>query len=170
MTFQLLCLTLRTRRLAILWFSVGMFSYGLVIMGLWPSMETIDYAAIIESLPEGMRKAYGEVNVDDLSIGERSFYQYVSGEWATWVPIVAAYFGIWVGASVVARDFENGTLDVLLAPPIGRTKFILVRAFAVLIGGTLVVSASLVSVVIGANVWVSDIDLNMVDLGLMHLQ
>ena len=57
-------LTIRTRRLAFFWFSVGMFGYSLMIMGLWPFMETIDWVAMVESLPEGLAGQRVLVRVD----------------------------------------------------------------------------------------------------------
>jgi len=167
MNVPILRMTLRTRRLAIFWFSIGSFGYSLMIMGLWPFMETIDWAAMVEALPEGMA---GERVVADLSPTEQSFYQYLSTEWSSWLQLVAAYFGIWIGASVVARDFGNGTLDVLLSPPISRTTFIVARMSALLLGATLLCSASLVGAVIGVLLWVSDVDVRLADLALMHVQ
>lgn len=167
MNVPILRLTLRTRRLAIFWFSIGTFGYSLMIMGLWPFMETIDWAAMAEALPEGMA---GQRVQADLSPTEQSFYQYLSSEWSSWLQLVAAYFGLWIGASVVARDFGNGTLDVLLSPPISRTTFIVARMSALLLGASLLCSASLVGAVIGVLLWVSDVDVRLADLALMHLQ
>ena len=167
MNVPILRMTLRTRRLAIFWFSIGSFGYSLMIMGLWPFMETIDWAAMVEALPEGMA---GERVVADLSPTEQSFYQYLSTEWSSWLQLVATYFGIWIGASMVARDFGNGTLDVLLSPPISRTTFIVARMSALLLGASLLCSASLVGAVIGVLLWVSDVDVRLADLALMHVQ
>lgn len=167
MNFPILCITLRTRRLAIFWFSIGLLGYSLMIMGLWPFMESLDWVAMAESLPEGMA---GERVVADLSPTEQSFYQYLSTEWSSWLQLVAAYFGIWIGASMVVRDFGNGTLDVLLSPPISRTTFIVTRMFALLLGASLLCSASLVGTVIGVLLWVPDVDVRLTDLALMHLQ
>ena len=160
-------MTIRTRRLAFFWFSVGMFGYSLMIMGLWPFMETIDWVAMVESLPEGLA---GQRVLADLSPMEQSFYQYLSTEWSSWLQLAAAYFGLWIGASVVVRDFGNGTLDVLLSPPISRTTFIVARMFALLLGASVVCSASLVGAVIGVLLWVPEGDVRLADLALMHLQ
>jgi ABC-2 type transport system permease protein len=138
-----------------------------MIMSLSPFVQSIDWVAMAESLPEGMG---GERIVADLSPTEHSFYQYLSTEWASWIQLVAAYFGIWVGASVVARDFGNGTLDALLSAPIGRTIFIVTRMFALMLGASLLCSASLVGTVIGVLLWVPDVDVRLTDLALMHLQ
>ena len=167
MNVPILRMTLRTRRLAVFWFSVGMFGYSLMIMGLWPFMEAIDWVAMTESLPEGLA---GQRVLADLSPAEQSFYQYLSTEWSSWLLFVAVYFGIWIGASVVVRDFGNGTLDVLLSPPISRTTFIVARMFVLLLGASVLCSASLLGAVIGVLLWVSDVDVRLANLALMHLQ
>ena len=38
--------------------------------------------------------------------------------------LVMAYFGVWFGAGLITRDFGAGTLDVLLAAPISRTRIL----------------------------------------------
>ena len=122
MTLNLLLHTLRHRRLAILWFAVGLFLYALLTMALWPSSRDIDLGDFLEAMPEAAQAAFLGRGFDDPAIAGSAFYQYLGSQLATWLPFMAAYFGIWVGGSVVARAYARHTLDLLLAQPISRDR------------------------------------------------
>ncbi len=168
LSLELVRLTLRTRRLATFWFSIGVALYALLIMGLWPLFKDIDWQAMAEAF--GGTQTFGGVTSSAATAQENAFYQYWSSQYTTWVTLVMTYVGVWFGAGVIVRDFGAGTLDVLLAAPISRTRFLAARGAAVAAAALLVAAASLLGVLVGAAVWITDVALSPRDLALIHVQ
>ena len=160
-------LTLRNRRLAIFWFDLGIAALALLIMGLWPLFKE-NWETFTQAM--GGSELFGGTTVAGASPELRTFYSYFSSQYTSTLMLVLAYFGVWFGAGLITRDFGAGTLDVLLAAPISRTRFLLSRIAALLILATVVVGASLVAILIGAAIWAGEIELSAFDLLLVHVQ
>ena len=170
MTANLLLHTLWHRRLAIFWFSVGMFIYALLTMALWPSSRDIDFEALLQGMPDAVRAAFLGRGFDNPEVERSGFYQYLGSQLATWLPFLAAYFGVWVGGSVIARAYGRHTIDLLLAQPMTRDRFLLTRFGAVTVGALVVVVGSMVGLLIGAAAWAGDTPLRASDIILVHFQ
>ncbi len=168
MNRSIIAVTLRTRRLATFWFSIGLLLFGLLVLGIWPTFKDIDIGEMMDAF-SGSEMLSG-VKVETESALERTFYQYLSSQHSNWVTLVLAYFGIWFGAGIITRDFGTGTLDVLLAAPISRVRFLTLRSLALIVAAAIVTSASLISLLIGISAWVSEIQIAIADLALMHVQ
>ena len=167
MNFSVIRVTLRTRRLATIWFDFGIFALGLLIMGLWPL-----FAENWDDLTQAMggSEVFGGTQVAGATAQQNTFYSYFSSQYTSTLMLVLAYFGVWFGAGLITRDFGSGTLDVLLSAPISRTRFLLSRIAALLILTTVVIAASYVSILIGAAIWASEVELGALEMLLVHLQ
>ncbi len=167
MNLSIIRVTLRTRRLATIWFDFGIFALGLLIMGLWPL-----FAENWDDLTQAMggSEVFGGTQVAGATAQQNTFYSYFSSQYTSTLMLVLAYFGVWFGAGLITRDFGSGTLDVLLSAPISRTRFLLSRIAALLILTTVVMAASYVSIMIGAAIWASEVELGALELLLVHLQ
>jgi ABC-2 type transport system permease protein len=170
MTANLALHTLQHRRLAIFWFCFGLFLYALVLMALWPAYRNIDLAAFLESMPEAVRAAFLGRGFDNPVVERSGFYQYLGTQFATWLPFLAAYFGVWVGGGVIARAYGRHTIDLLLAQPLTRERFLLTRFGAIAFGVLVIVAGSMVGLLIGAAVWVTDNPLPAGNIVLVHVQ
>ena len=167
MNLSIIRVTLRTRRLATFWFEFGIFALGLLIMGLWPL-----FAENWDDLTQAMggSEVFGGTQVAGATAQQNTFYSYFSSQYTSTLMLVLAYFGIWFGAGLITRDFGSGTLDVLLAAPLSRTRFLISRLAALLILTTAVIAASYVSILIGAAIWAAEVELGALELLLVHLQ
>lgn len=167
MNLSIIRVTLRTRRLATIWFDLGIFALGLLIMGLWPL-----FAENWDDLTQAMggSEVFGGTQVTGATAQQNTFYSYFSSQYTSTLMLVLAYFGVWFGAGLITRDFGSGTLDVLLAAPISRTRFLLSRIAALLILTTVVIAASYVAILIGAAIWAAEVELGALELLLVHLQ
>ncbi len=170
MTLGLVLHTLRSRRRATLWFAVGMFLYTLLVMGLWPSSSEVDFSAYLEGLPDALKAAFLGDSFDDEAVAQSSFYQYIGSQLTTWLPFVMAYFGVWVGAGIIAREYDRHTLDVLLAQPIGRVHYALARIAGIAIAALPVVVLSAAGLLIGVAAWGQGATINPSDAVLVHVQ
>jgi ABC-2 type transport system permease protein len=105
----------------------------------WPTVNNPDMQKAMASYPEGVLEAF---NYNDLA----SAAGYVgSSVYGLLVPLLVAVFAIAYGTRAVAGDEEAGTLDLLLAYPVSRTRTALQRfgALATALG------------VIGAVLWLA---------------
>jgi len=108
------------RRSLIGW-AVAIVAVGAMYASFWPSINSPAMQNAMESYPQGIMEAF---NYDDLS----SPAGYLQGSvYGLLVPLLVAVFAIGVGTRMVAGDEEAGTLDLLLAHPVSRTRVALQR-------------------------------------------
>ncbi len=113
--FTVIRYTLRRSRGAIIGWGIGLAVLALMMGSLFDMIASSGdlMAAYVESLPElaemfdfgGMSTPIGWLDV----------------EYFSFVPLMIGLFATGVGASLLARDEERGTLDLILAHPVSRT-------------------------------------------------
>ena len=168
--WQLVRHSLRSRRRATMWFAVGMLLYAFLVMGLWPSYSEFDLTELYETLPEPLVKALVGDAFDRLGGAQSGFYQYLGSQLTTWLPLVLAYFGIWLGAGAIVREYDRHTRDVLLAQPLQRARFLLARFAAVGLSALPVVAVSAAGLGLGIALWGQDVELGAAPIVFMHIQ
>ncbi|MGB4758733.1 MAG: ABC transporter permease subunit [Candidatus Saccharimonadales bacterium] len=139
---------LKQRKNAILWWTIGSVVLTVVILLLYPSIR--DQAAqlnqVINQLPPGLRdlKTGGSANVDVADpiqfLNSQLFY-------AT-LPLIWIILAITRGGSVLGRDEQNHTLELLLSRPISRGKVLLSKALSLCIEFLAIGSATLLAIVL----------------------
>lgn len=115
--------TIRDRRRALLWWSLGILVYALFIGLFWPVLEDSreELEALIAAYP---RELLGLFGVEE---GAEMFTPsgYLESQAFGWlVPVVFAIYAAAMGAQLIAGEEEAGTLDLLLANPIARTRVV----------------------------------------------
>ncbi|MCK4741805.1 MAG: ABC transporter permease subunit [Anaerolineales bacterium] len=113
--FTVIRYTLRRSRGAIIGWGIGLAVLSIMMGSLFDMMTNSGdlIEAYVESLPEltemfdfgGMSTPIGWLDV----------------EYFSFVPLIIGLFVAGVGASMLARDEERGTLDLILAHPVSRT-------------------------------------------------
>ncbi len=113
--FTVIRYTLRRSRGAIIGWGIGLAALAIMMGSLFDMVASSGdlMAAYMESLPElaemfdfgGMSTPIGWLEV----------------EYFSFVPLILGLFAGGVGASLLARDEERGTLDLILAHPVSRT-------------------------------------------------
>lgn len=132
--------TLWDQRRDLLGWGIGLLAVTLVYGGFYPFAATPEYGELIQNLPERLAEAMGWSDI-------ASPHGYLgSTVFGILGPIVAIIFAISTGARDIAGDEENGTLELLIAHPVTRTRVVLQRAAALgiaLLGTGLVVFAGI---------------------------
>jgi ABC-2 type transport system permease protein len=113
-------LELRRDRSLALWLGIALLVYGAMMAALYPFI--LENEALIrqymDAFPEGLMAAFGMTGL--LSDPGVYFHTYV----ASWMwPIVAGAGGILVG-SRTAADLDRGFLDLPLATPLSRLRYL----------------------------------------------
>ena len=119
---------LRRRRTALIWWTIGSILMTVTILALFPSIQ--DKAAqmnqVINQLPEGIREmkagGVGTVDVGDPAQFLNSQLFYIT------LPIIWIIMAIARGAAILGREEQDGTLEMLLARPLSRTRLLLAKA------------------------------------------
>jgi ABC-2 type transport system permease protein len=155
-----LTMTLRLRMLTTVLSSVGVVVVILIVGALFPavggSIGKLD-------LPKGVTTLLGGADYATLTGWMRSEIGAVYG------PLLLAYTGISIGAGSTAGEEEAGILALTLAYPITRTRFVLAKAAAVLIGVACVAVATFVGLVVGVAIGGGGISLANIAAVALHL-
>lgn len=147
--------TLRDGQRGWVWWTLGLVAYIAVIVSFFPTLgDDPAYNEQVDNLPEGVWALFG--GVQDISTPAG----YLQTElFSLMLPGLVLIYAILLGTGAVAGEEERHTLDLLLANPVTRTRFVLEKAGGVallLFGVTLVlwlglwIGAQAVDMTIGA--------------------
>ncbi len=119
------------RRRGWLWWSVGVGAAVAFVAGLFPSVrDNESFAEITEDLPEGLQSLFG-IEPGTLIT---SAVGYLDARWfATTLPVLLVVYGIGLGAASIAGSEEDGTLELLMANPVSRTRVLFERVAAMVL-------------------------------------
>jgi len=133
---KILIQSLKTQRKSFIFWMVGLVGLIALYMAIYPSVKESAQALneYIAKMPEAFRAAF---------IGESDYASpvgYISSEvYTQMLPLLFLFYAIGVGSSAIAGEEEKGTLDILLATPIRRSRVVLEK-WGALIGGLLFLS------------------------------
>jgi ABC-2 type transport system permease protein len=120
-------------RRSLLGWAIAITTVGVMYASFWPTVQTPEMARALEAYPEGLLEAF---NYSDLTTAAGYLGSSVYG---LLVPLLIAVFAIAAGTRAVAGDEDAGTLDLVLAHPVGRARLALQRFAAVALGVAVVV-------------------------------
>lgn len=119
----------RDRRAAALGWLAGWCVLVSMYVATWPTVRSHaeQYDEILAGLPKAMRAAIGAEGGGAFSTPGG----YLTAELLSVTgPIVAVTMGVLLGVTCLAHDEDDGTLELLLAQPVSRTRLVLSRAAA----------------------------------------
>jgi len=112
------------------WYAVGGAGYSLLVASFYPTIrqqsETI--AKLVATYPKGVLTALGFTDFT-------TFTGYMGAEWLNlfW-PIMGCVFATLGGASLVAKEVEDGTSEIWLSVPSQRWHLLLAKMAALAVG------------------------------------
>jgi ABC-2 type transport system permease protein len=126
--------TLWDQRRSLVAWTLGIAAIAAVYSSFYPSARQRS-AETVNSLPPAFRQAFGFGQIaSPAGYLEATVFNFI-------VPLLVILFVTAAGARAIAGDEEAGTLDLLLAHPVSRTRLVLQR-FAAMAVATLVVGAA----------------------------
>lgn len=122
-----IALTMRLRRWSMMWWSIGVVSFIFINMVFYPTFK--DQAAELEKsfahLPDATLQFIG---------GSADFFSPVgflnSQIFFLMLPLLLSVLAIGLASSLLAREEQDGTIELLLARPLSRTKLLTSKALA----------------------------------------
>lgn len=119
--------TLWQRRWLILWWLVGILAFVVLQMAFYPTIR--DQAAELEksfaSLSDSTTALFSDTGDFFSPIG------YLSGQiFYVMLPLLLGILAVSLGSSLIGREEREGTLELLVARPLSRTKLMLAKALS----------------------------------------
>jgi ABC-2 type transport system permease protein len=120
--------TIKDRRVSIPVVAVSVIMYVLLIMGIYPSFANNQaFSSIIKMYPKAMLSLVAGSSATDMMSPEG----FISLEFLQiWGMIIIAGFVMTTGASIIAKEVDSHTMDLLLTQPIDRVEYLLAKLAA----------------------------------------
>ena len=136
---------LRVDRKSLFWWTLGLVLTTLMFLVFYPSIadNAAAYRQAIEGLPDAL-KAFAGGEGDPVSPGGYLQGQFFAslGAWLFFA------FGVARGGRAIAGDEEAGTLELVVAAPVGRARIVAERALAMAVELVIVAVATWLALVI----------------------
>ena len=155
--FTVIRYTFRRSRSAIIGWGIGLAALAIMMGSLFDMIASSGdlMSAYIEALPEFAEMFdFGAMNTP---IG------WLDVEYFSFVPLIIGLFSTGVGASLLARDEERGTLDLILAHPVSRTTLFWGRFLATTLVTIILLLISWVSLLLSMT-WSENFTIPAIDL------
>ena len=152
--------SLRDIRRGFLWWSLGLIGFVALIISVWPTVHSNPgLNKLAQDYPEALQAFIAFGGAVDYS----SPAGYLGIElFSLMVPLLLLVAAIGTGAGAIAGEEERGTLELLLANPVSRTKIVLEKAAA------LAVEITGLGFVLWLALWIGALVANM-DISAGHL-
>lgn len=155
---DILVKTLRDRRRALIGWSIGVVAVVGMYVSLWPTIgdQASDFQKLIESYPEALKSIFG---IEEITTPAG----YLNTELFSFMaPLIFLGFAIGMATDTTAGEEERKTIDLLMANPVTRTRVLLEKF------GALVVGLALIASVVVASLWLGGLLVDM-DIGIGYL-
>ena len=139
--------TLRRFTGQILGWGIGLALLGVLLISVYDSLaEQMElYQEMIQSMPEGMMAFFGGQDVMATPEG------FVAMEFFSYMPLILGIFAVQACTGLLARDEEEGILDLIMAHPVSRTELFLGRLLAFLLAAAAILVFSWLGIVVPMN-------------------
>ena len=128
---KVLVRTLEDQRRALVYWSGSLVLLVGMYVAIWPSMrDQPGYNQILDQMPEAFRSLFAAAGADmSTSVG------YIQVELLSFMgPIAVLIYGISAGVAAVAGEEDRHTMDMLLANPVSRSRLVLDKFAAMVLG------------------------------------
>ncbi|MFW6115807.1 MAG: ABC transporter permease subunit [Chloroflexota bacterium] len=125
---------LRRLRGQVIGWGIGLAVYSLLLVALYPSVSQMeDLDQFLTNYPEEMLAFFGNLTLLHTPMG------YLDTYFFNYMTIMMGILAVGAGAALLVADEERGTLDLILAHPIGRTALFGGRLLAFTVAIALIV-------------------------------
>lgn len=133
--------TVRDAARGLVWWSAGIVALVLLTNAFYPSIRgNEDYERLLDDYPDVVKAFIGEDLTSPAGYLESQLFSFM-------VPLLLLIYAVGAGARAIAGEEEAGTLDLLLAQPVSRTRVVLEKA------GALAALLAVLAVVLFAAIW-----------------
>lgn len=126
---NILAWEIKQRHTYIMWWSIATFLLMIMLVSLYPSIhkEAAQLNQVMAQLPESIRAMRGSSDITS-PVG------YLNGElYYMTLPMLYIIMSIGLGASILAKDEQAHTLELLLSRPVSRGALLFAKAMSVVV-------------------------------------
>lgn len=155
---DILLKTLREKKRALIGWTIGMLALAGMYLVLWPTIQdqAADFQKLVDNYPEALKSIFG---IEEITTAAG----YLNTELFSFMaPLIFIIFAIGMATDVTAGEEQRKTMDLLVANPVTRTR-VVVEKF-----GALVVGLALIAFALAAALWVGGLLVDM-DIGFEYL-
>lgn len=153
--------TLRLRRWSLLAWSLSLAALVVTYVAMFPSIERIDFQAILEQYPKELLRAFG---FDNSITALSTPIGFINTElFGFMLPLAIVFLPVGIIVKMTSRAEENRYLEALLAAPIARWNLIAAASIAATIGMAVPVVAMVATGLVTA--WIAGVDLTLAQIG-----
>jgi ABC-2 type transport system permease protein len=149
-------------RRTILWVSVGLAAFGLLVAGLYPSFadQADDLEEVYQSMPdEIVGLVGGNLDVSNPVV-------FINLEYVLWSVLIVGAVVMIQAFNAVTNAERNGTMDIMLAFPISRRDLLLGRYLNTLATILIILTSVFLTILVSSLLW-SEIDIPIGDMLIM---
>lgn len=120
--------TIKDRRISIIVYCVATIVLLLMYISMYPSIlkQTAVFSEVLKNYPQGFMKAFG---IESLSFDHLENFLSMEQFGIVW-PLITIFLMAGLASHNIAKDIEQGTVEILLSRPISRLKIFFSRYFA----------------------------------------
>lgn len=145
--------TISTRKTSTFVWALSMGLFGFLFTAMHQNFAG-NITQFADTFPEGLSAFIGDIALAAEPAGFLGVELY-----GLFLPMVLAVVGLGFGASAIGREEEAGTLEVLLASPISRSRIIMQKFAAIKTSLFIIAAATWVAIAIGSVLFVFNVDL-----------
>jgi ABC-2 type transport system permease protein len=129
MRFEICWRSLRDKKRALIGWCIGLALLTLFTMAFWPTIRgNSQFDKLFKKLPNSLKGFVGsQPFTTPAGYLQQELFQYL-------VPLLFMIYAIGRGADAIAGEEERKTMDLLLSAPVRRSRVVLEKYFAIVIG------------------------------------
>lgn len=153
MSLSILRKEIKDRRNSIGVVSASLAGFALLFAGMYKSVAG-DLGEILGSFPAGFEAIIGDFGAISQPEGWLGIELY-----SLFLPFAIAIAAILYGANTIGKEEESGTLELLLASPISRSKLIIQKSLGLAVQAAIIAGSTWVGVFMGTLIFDFDVSL-----------
>lgn len=146
-------LALKSRLVSTFFYFAGLFLFGMMYTGLYDNFSG-KISSFESAFPPEFEAFFGDITAAANPAGWLNIELFT-----LFVPFFVVIIGIGFGSTAIGREEEEGTLELLLASPIKRSKLLTQKMLAIITTICIVVAGAWLSVALGTILFKFDISL-----------
>ena len=115
---------MRDQLIMVLSFGLGSALMAAIVLSVYPSYRE---ALRDFEIPPALAAIFGDIDLGTAN-------GFVTAEFFSWIPALLIVYAVIQGTGVLAAEESNGTLDLLLAQPISRTRLFIEKTLSIVVG------------------------------------
>jgi ABC-2 type transport system permease protein len=128
---SLILKTISLKKVSVIWYTISSVIFGWMFVALYPSFSegAADFEELIKAYPEEFLQAFNITSISTGTLEDFFAFEHIAILW----PLLAIFLVVSLAGSLITKEIEKGTIEILLSRPISRIRLYLARYFGALL-------------------------------------